>query len=192
MAHWEATQWPSPPTLEGAFPLGWQRPQKLWYYLRLCPWSPQEVIMKDKKDYCGSFCGREYLQGCSCRKRSETGKGLFQRLFRTLACMLSLFSCVRLFVIPWSVARQVPLSMEFFRQEYWSELPCPPPGDLPDQGIQCMSLISPALAGRFFITSTTQEALQDSQVANKLQSIPPTGLYQASEGLQLRVHSTAY
>ena len=95
------------------------------------------------------------VQVCSCRKRSETGKGLFQRLFRTLACMLSLFSCVRLFVIPWTVACQVPLSMEFFRQEYRSELPCPPPGDLPDQGIQCVSLISPASAGRFFTTSTT-------------------------------------
>ena len=45
-------------------------------------------------------------------------------------CMLSLFSCVWLFATLWTVARQAPLSMEFSRQEYWSELPCPPPGDL--------------------------------------------------------------
>ena len=43
---------------------------------------------------------------------------------------------------PWTVAHQAPLSMGFSRQEYWSGLPCPPPGDLPDQGIE---LRSPAL-----------------------------------------------
>ena len=42
-----------------------------------------------------------------------------------------LFSCVRLFPTQWTVAHQAPLSMGFFRQEYWSGLPCPPPGDLP-------------------------------------------------------------
>jgi len=44
--------------------------------------------------------------------------------------------------------------MGFFRQDYWSSLPCPPPGDLPDPGIKPMSLASPALAGEFFTTST--------------------------------------
>ena len=52
---------------------------------------------------------------------------------------------------------QAPLSMEFSRQEYWSELPCPPPGDLPDPGIKLESLVSPALAGGFFTTSATWE-----------------------------------
>ena len=67
-------------------------------------------------------------------------------------------SCVRLFVTPWSVAHhQAPLSMGFSRQEYWSGLPCPPPGDLPDPGIEPMSLVSAALAGKFFTTSTTWE-----------------------------------
>ena len=55
------------------------------------------------------------------------------------------------FVTPWTVAHQAPLSMEFSRQEYWSGLPCPPLGDLPDPGIE---LMSPALAGGFFITFT--------------------------------------
>ena len=56
--------------------------------------------------------------------------------------MLSSFSHVWLFVTPWTIAHQAPLSMEISRQEYWSGLPCPPPGDLPDPGIK---LMSPAL-----------------------------------------------
>ena len=56
-------------------------------------------------------------------------------------------SCLTL-VTPWTVARQAPLSMGFSRQEYWSGLPFPSPGDLPDPGIKPTS---PALAGGFFI-----------------------------------------
>ena len=52
------------------------------------------------------------------------------------ACVLSHFSHVQLFVTPWTVAHQAPLSMGFSRQEYWSGLPCPPPGDLPNPGIE--------------------------------------------------------
>ena len=57
--------------------------------------------------------------------------------------VLSHFSCVRLFVTPWTVACQAPLSMGFFRQEYQSGLPCPPPGDLPNPGIKqtCLSYV---------------------------------------------------
>ena len=50
-------------------------------------------------------------------------------------------------VTPWTVASQVPLSMEFSRQEYWSGLPCPPPGDLPSPGLKPGPPASPALAG---------------------------------------------
>ena len=53
---------------------------------------------------------------------------------------------VQLFAIPWTIAYQAPLSMEFSRQEYWSGLPCHPPGDLPNSGIKPPSLTSPALA----------------------------------------------
>ena len=61
---------------------------------------------------------------------------------------------------PITVARPAPLSTGFFRQEHWSGLPCSPPGDLPDPGIEPASLmVSPAPAGRFFTTSTTWEAL---------------------------------
>ena len=51
---------------------------------------------------------------------------------------------------PMDCSRQAPLSMGFFRQEYWSGLPFPPPGDLPGLGIKPTSRVSPALAGGFF------------------------------------------
>ena len=69
-----------------------------------------------------------------------------------------LLSCVQLFVVPQTEARQAPLSMEFSRQEYWIRLPFPPPGDLLAPGIEPVSLASPALAGGFFTTSATWEA----------------------------------
>ena len=69
--------------------------------------------------------------------------------------MLSRFSHVQLLGTLWTVAHQAPLSMGFSRQEYWSGLPCPPPGDLPDPGLKLESLTSPALAGGFFTTSIT-------------------------------------
>ena len=53
---------------------------------------------------------------------------------------------------------QAPLFMGLSRQEYWSGLPCPPPEYLPDPGIKPASLMSPALAGGFFISSDTWEA----------------------------------
>ena len=69
-----------------------------------------------------------------------------------------LLQLCRLFATLWTVALQVPVSMGFSKQEYWSGLPFPPPGDLPDPGIEPMSLTSPALEGRFFTTSATWEA----------------------------------
>ena len=72
--------------------------------------------------------------------------------------MVSRFSHVQFFGTPWTVALQAPLLMEFSRQEYWSGLPFPP-GDLSHPGIKPTSLLSPALAGGFFTTSATWEAL---------------------------------
>ena len=69
------------------------------------------------------------------------------------------FSHIRLFATRWAIACQAPLSKEFSRQEYWSGLPFPSPGDLPDSEIKPVSLKSPALAGRFFTNSATWEAL---------------------------------
>ena len=53
---------------------------------------------------------------------------------------------------PWTIAHQAPLSMEFARQESWSGLPCPTPGDLPNPETEHMSLAPPALTGRLFTT----------------------------------------
>ena len=67
----------------------------------------------------------------------------------TLCCVVLSLSRVRLFVTPWTVACQAPLSVGFSRQDYWSGLPCLPPRNLPDLGIESKSLTPPALAGRF-------------------------------------------
>ena len=62
--------------------------------------------------------------------------------------------------------------MGFFRQEYWSGLPFPPPGELPDPGVEPMSLMSPALGVGCFTTSATWEALDDSSGMEFLSSAP--------------------
>ena len=87
-----------------------------------------------------------------------------------LCCVLS---HVWLFVTPWSAACQAPLSMGFPGHEYWSGLPFPPPGIFPTQGLN-PSLASPALAGSFFIASTTWEAFL------------PIGKYKYSYGMAPR------
>ena len=68
-----------------------------------------------------------------------------------LACCVTLcyaglgcFSHVQLFATPWTVALQAPLSLGFSRQEYWSGVPFPTPGDLPDPGMETASFTSPA------------------------------------------------
>ena len=88
-------------------------------------------------------------------------------LLRPYLCLelyvLSCFSCAQPCVTPWTIPCQAPLSERFSRQEYWSGLSCPPPGDLPDPGIKHATLIgfplteSPALEGGFFTTSATWE-----------------------------------
>ena len=72
-------------------------------------------------------------------------------LVSVCVCAQSL-SRVQLFATPWTVAHQAPLSMEFSRQDYWSGLPLPTPGDPPGSGIRPASLAVAALAGGFFTT----------------------------------------
>ena len=75
--------------------------------------------------------------------------------------MLSHFSCVQL--CDCMDCNQAPLSMEFSRQEYWSGLPCPPPGYIPTPGIEPGSFMSPALAVRFLTpTSTVRDLVAQS------------------------------
>ena len=73
-------------------------------------------------------------------------------------CVAHWLSHSWLLAAPWTVAHWAPLSMEFFRQEYWNGLQFPPLGDLPKPGIEAISLESPTLAGRFFTTCATWEA----------------------------------
>ena len=75
-----------------------------------------------------------------------------------LLLLLSHFSRVRLCATPQRAAHQAPPSLGSSRQEHWSGLPCPPPGDLPDPGIEPVSLMSRALTGWFFTTRATWEA----------------------------------
>jgi len=82
---------------------------------------------------------------------------------------------VPLCVTLWTVARQAPLSMEFFKQEYWSGLPCPPARDLPNPGIKPTS---PALQADFFTTLATKEAPFPAYtlVNNPLLTLPEVNL----------------
>ena len=73
---------------------------------------------------------------------------------------MALDALLVLLIYYYKAIRQAPLSMGFSRQEYWSGLPCPPPGDLPDPETELASLTSPALAGGFFTPGDTREALQ--------------------------------
>ena len=97
-------------------------------------WPPQQILSSEERD--------PFLPGLS-----------ISQLEGTIA-IKDVLSRVHLFATPWTVAQQAPPSMGFSRQEYWSRLPFPSPGDLPHPGIEPESLISPVLAGGFFMTST--------------------------------------
>ena len=88
--------------------------------------------------------------------------GLFHE---SCLCLLSGFSCVQLLCNPMDCGLQ-----GFFRQEHWRGLPFPPPGDLPNPGIKPASLMSPALASKFFTTTATWEtpSLHDSCIYLKI------------------------
>ena len=91
--------------------------------------------------------------------KTSQGRSVYQSSSKLVVCvcMPSRFSLVRLFVTLWTVAHQASLSMGLSRQEYCSGYPGPPPGDVPNPGIEHASLKS-ALVGRFFSTSSTWEA----------------------------------
>ena len=91
-----------------------------------------------------------YIEKCQINLRYQVFFLFF--FFKLCGCMLS-------HVWLFAVACQAPLSIGFFRQEYWSRLSFLPLGDLPDPGIELMSLASPALAGRFFTTVSSGKTL---------------------------------
>ena len=78
---------------------------------------------------------------------------------KSCCAVLSHFNHVQLFATLWTIALQAPLSKKFSKQEHWSRLPYPPPGDLPDPGIEPVPLMSPAMAGRFFTTRATWDGM---------------------------------
>ena len=98
------------------------------------------------------------------QKNQLTPSQKFQTNTKTF-CVWSRFGPVQLFAAPWTVAHQAPLSMGFPRQEYWSGMPFPSPGDLPNPGIKPTS---PALASGFFTTSATWEAPFTQNVSEEL------------------------
>ena len=92
----------------------------LFYYTQPCPLG---AFIKWMEGWANGAVGRRGINMCTCA------------LCVTCVCTQSL-GRFRLFATPWTVAHQAPLSMGFSRQEYWSGLPCPPPEDLPDPGIE--------------------------------------------------------
>ena len=124
----------------------------------------------------------------------------FANIFSHFACCLFIFktcvcavtSYVRLFAITWSVAHQAPLSMGFSRQEYWSGLPCSLSGDLPNAGIKPVSLMSPALAGRFLTTSATWEALRNSKIKDWTEGEAPSKELKGISGQRSRKPTRAW
>ena len=75
------------------------------------------------------------------------------------------FSCVQLFVTLWMVGHQAPLFMRFSRQEYWSGLPFLSPVDLPDPGIELVSLQNPVCLGKFFTTVPPGKPMEETRVS---------------------------
>ena len=97
----------------------------VWYYglqlaSLLCPWDP---------------LGKSTRVGCH---------DLIHGLFLTQVLHPGLLHCRQIFYF-WTTREEAPLSMEFSWQEYWNGLPCPPPGDLPNPGVEPISLSSPTL-----------------------------------------------
>ena len=132
----------------------WQKPSH-WLISQL---SAHICLLKDFPDplWCSRRQGWLGLRNQDCHTASITGQaGAVQPRWageyfsRTFVCVYTQ-SCLT-FCDP--IDYQAPLSMKFTRQEYWSRLPFPTPGDLPDPGIEPMSPASPALAGGFFTTT---------------------------------------
>ena len=148
---------PSTPSRTGynqyqlAWNLTWEKIHCKSLQRNLVPKGCEKMDMSSRPCFAGkAICG-DHLYGemISCKRMSVSILHV---------CMLSHFSRVWLCDPMDCSLLQAPLSMGFSRQEYWSGLPCPPPGDHPDSGIEPRSLISPARAGGFFTTSTTRQA----------------------------------
>ena len=114
------------------------------------------VIILPSKDVSLGQVNHSVFAATDTRKGSMLENYTCRKLEIPNNCLCLMQCCmlthVLLSVIPWTLAHQAPLSVGFSRLEYWSRLPWPPPGDLPNLGIEYGSLVSPALAGGFSTT----------------------------------------
>ena len=109
------------------------------------------VRIRGKGNPCSPLVGM-YTGSATMENNMEPLQKIQSR--STMCCVrVQSLSRAQLFATPWIIALQAPLSMEFSRQDYWSGLPFPSPGDLPDPGIEPASPVPPSLVGRFFTTA---------------------------------------
>ena len=123
-------------------------------YTRLRKWLSQEGPLERSKQVSPESSHRAGERVSISHRQDLLPRGISLSPWKDIASFSSVqsLSRVRLFVTPWTVACWAPLSMGFSRQEYWSGLSFPPPGDLPNPEIEPGSPASPGLAGRFFTT----------------------------------------
>ena len=128
--------------------IGWYLPH--WWEWIFSAWSAEQ-----NDDLFLKHLHRHTQIECSpATWASPSPVKLTDKINQCVCCMLSCFSRVQLLETPWTTPHKATLSKGFSRQEYWSGLPFLPP-DLPNPGFEPRSLMSPALAGGFFTTSTT-------------------------------------
>ena len=138
-------------------------------YTNYCPRT--ESVIDCSRSYTKGFQMFLLIDAAGINKSTIDTKALL----KSCVCVCSLMSDS---AAPWTLAHQVPLSMEFSRKEHWNGLPLPTPGDLPNQGIEPKSPMSTPLAGRFFTTNTIWEGSLNSQQLFK--SIVPTNKHKKS------------
>ena len=104
------------------------------------------------------YFGRRKSEALKKKKRERSKPQFKTQFYQLIAVVVAVYllRCVLCLVTRWTVAHQAPLFMGFPRQEYWSELTFPSPGDLPDPEIEPLS---PALAGGFFTTEPPGQTL---------------------------------
>ena len=129
----------------------------------------EDSLGNEMATHSSTSCHENPVDGgawCRLLSREYIFNNIWSQKGPLYACLVALAVSDSLWPSLWTAARQAPLSTGFSRQEYWSGLPCLPPGNLPDPGIETASLTSPALTSRFFTTSTTWEAPEGPLLGN--------------------------
>ena len=131
---------------------------------------------------CISTMSTDSVNNINSKYRSSYLSQFFLFFFHT--CVLSHFSALHHFVTLGTITHQALRSMGFSSKVYWSGLPFPPPGALPDPGIQPVSFTSPALGGGFFTTIASCHGFQSQFSAKKLQT--DLKFYAAIQGTKIK------